>query len=207
VVPAGFREDLFHDDAASPREPRSLLYVGKYSHAKGLPQLLDAFERLDDIHLHVAGDGSGDEAEALRARMTGMNSVTLHGQVNQSRLAELMRGAEICVLPSYYEGVPLVLVEAAACGCKVVATDLPGVVEQIVPVLGRKLTLVESPEMDGIDTPLEKALPAFVDRLAAALKTSLESAGRPVDVTALGWGSIFARVESIWTQLAASRNR
>lgn len=207
VVPAGFREDLFHDEATSSRESRSLLYVGKYSHAKGLPQLLDAFERLNGVHLHVAGDGSGAEAEALRERMADMNGVTLHGQVDQSRLAELMRKSEICVLPSYYEGVPLVLVEAAACGCKVVSTALPGVVEQIAPVLGPALTLVEPPAMDGIDTPSERALPEFVDGLTSAIERSLESAALPGDVAALGWGSIFARVESIWKDLTAAQAR
>ena len=46
-----------------------------------------------------------------------------------------MRRCAVCVLPSFYEGVPLVLVEAAACGCRIVATALPGVIEQIAPYL------------------------------------------------------------------------
>ena len=37
------------------------------------------------------------------------------------------------VLPSFYEGVPLVLAEAAACGCRLVATALPGVREALAP--------------------------------------------------------------------------
>ena len=50
--------------------------------------------------------------------------VTMHGQLDQPALADLMRRCAVCVLPSFYEGVPLVLVEAAACGCRLVSTDL-----------------------------------------------------------------------------------
>jgi len=203
LVPAGFREDLFHEGDADSREARSLLYVGKYSHAKGLPQLLDAFEMLSDACLHVAGDGSGEEAEALRARMRAMDRVVLHGQVDQARLGDLMRAAEVCVLPSFYEGVPLVLVEAAACGCKVVATALAGVVEQIAPVLGARLTPVACPPMDAIDTPAAQALPAFVERLARALEASLASDPAPVDVSVFGWRGVFERVEKLSSTLIA----
>mgnify|MGYP000532501899 CR=1 FL=1 len=44
---------------------------------------------------------------------------------DQPALAELMRRCAVLVLPSFYEGVPLVLAEARACGCRLVATDLP----------------------------------------------------------------------------------
>ena len=73
VVGAGYRDDLFHARGRLPLSPPRLLYVGKYSAAKGLPQLLDAFERLrrtrPGLVLEVAGSGGGAEADALRARM------------------------------------------------------------------------------------------------------------------------------------------
>ena len=50
-------------------------------------------------------------------------AVTLHGQLNQPQLAVLMRRCGVCVLPSFYEGLPLVLIEAAACGCRIVAAE------------------------------------------------------------------------------------
>jgi len=213
VVGAGYREDLFHVGGRDPDCAPALLYIGKYSAAKGLPQLLDAFERLVDgsprLRLHIAGDGSGDEAEALRERMTAMSPrVVLHGHVGQAELAELMRRATVCVLPSFYEGLPLVLVEALACGCRLVATDLPGVVEELAPRIGAALELVDLPAMSGVDTPVPAALPAFVDRLTTALSRALDAPplGDPTEtfpeaLDAFTWGAVFDRIERLWRRV------
>lgn len=211
VVGAGYREDLFSHEGDGVREPR-LLYVGKYSLAKGLPWLLDVVERLaarfEGLTLEVAGSGGGEEAEALRHRMEGMSPrVVLHGQLDQASLAFLMRTSRVCVLPSFYEGVPLVLVEAAASGCHLVSTALPGVNEQIAPFLGDALELVDLPRLRNVDTPFEQDLPAFEAALEAALERSLrrgeqgplhlaESAREPFT-----WGAVFRRIETIWRGL------
>ena len=130
VVGAGYRDDLFHLTERKPADPPRLIYVGKYSAAKGLPWLLDAVERLaaerPGFELHVVGSGTGAEADALRERMERMAPlVKLHGTLSQDDLAELLRACRAFVLPSFYEGVPLVVVEALACGCRPVATDVP----------------------------------------------------------------------------------
>jgi glycosyltransferase involved in cell wall biosynthesis len=187
--------------------------VGKYAAAKGLPWLLDAIERVHDggldFELHIAGDGSGDEAEALRSRMSAMAPlVTLHGQIPQRELAQLMRQCDVCVLPSFYEGLPLVLVEAFACGCRLVATALPGIVENLAPALGDGLELVDPPSMAGIDTPVAADLPHFTANLAVALERSLSSdplgdpaITRPESLEAFKWGAVFQRVEKVWIEL------
>lgn len=208
VVGAGYRDDLFHprgrDEVACSRR---LIYVGKYSAAKGLPWLLDAVERLPGIELHVAGSGSGPEAAELERRMQGMARVKLHGHLDQPALAELMRRCAVCVLPSFYEGVPLVLVEAMACGCRLVATQLPGVVDQLAPHLGDALELVPLPRLDGVDTPHRADLPAFVERLGEALERALIrppllGSQRAIDLARslepFAWGAVFRRVERVW---------
>jgi glycosyltransferase involved in cell wall biosynthesis len=211
VVGAGYRDDLFH--AVGRAAPgRAIAYVGKLSAAKGLPQLLDAFERLGDGSiLHVVGDGGvgSGEAARLRARIeaTGSRAVN-HGILPQAELAGLLRRCDVCALPSFYEGLPLVLVEAFACGCRVVATDLPGVVDELAPHLGTALRLVRTPRLVGPDVPVAADLPAFVDALEAALRASL--ADPPVDTAAPGfaaalapfmWRAVFSRVEAIWRAL------
>jgi glycosyltransferase involved in cell wall biosynthesis len=209
VVGAGYREDLFHrsDDGADPTT--SLLFIGKYSAAKGLPWLLDAFEHLAarrrGLELHIAGDGSGDEADSLRRRMTALGpDVVLHGQLSQPELAQLMRRSRVCVLPSFYEGLPLVLVEALACGCRLVATELPGVVNELAPRLGTALEMVALPDMIGVDTPADDGLPAFVDRLADALDRSLDAPRLGDQTDALRpftWQAVFDRIERVWKEV------
>ena len=220
VVGAGYREDLFHArdvarDGFEGRENR-LLYIGKYAAAKGLPWLLDAFERLlaarPGLELHVAGSGAGDQADQLRERMTSLApAVVLHGQIDQAALARLMRRCSVCVLPSFYEGVPLVLVEALACGCRLVATDLPGVRSEIAPAVGDVLAGVPLPRLVSVDLPREEDLPRFVEDLTAAIELTLAKPALGGPLLSLAgaldrftWSSVFRRVEAIWNSLVAS---
>ncbi|MCG3184538.1 MAG: D-inositol-3-phosphate glycosyltransferase [Planctomycetes bacterium] len=207
VIGAGYREEIFHSGGRNHESGPTILYAGKYSHAKGLPWLLDAVERLSvllpEVTLHVAGTGSGQEAELLRARMQGMNCVKLHGQVDQKQLAELMRNTSVFVLPSFYEGLPLVLVEAVACGCRLVATDTPGVVHDLAPQLGEAIELVRLPRLEGPDTPVQADLPEFTNDLEAALHRALHKGPLPDDLELkpFTWNAVFQRVEHIWLEL------
>jgi alpha-maltose-1-phosphate synthase len=209
VVGAGYREDLFHARGRTPDVGANLVYVGKYSHAKGLPWLLDALESLavghPSVTLHVAGSGAGPEADALRQRMKALSPrVVLHGQLSQAQLADLLRRCRVCVLPSLYEGVPLVLAEALACGCHLVSTRLPGVVNQLAPHLGPWLELVDLPPMRTIDTPEPNHTEAFAQRLTQSLDAALSmpSARPPPDALApFTWKAVFERVEAVWWDL------
>jgi glycosyltransferase involved in cell wall biosynthesis len=209
VVGAGYRDDLFHPAVHDPGRQPSLLYIGKYAAAKGLPQLLEAVERIatrrPDVVLHVAGDGSGVEAESLRSAMAAMAPrVVLHGQLDQADLADLMRRSTVCVLPSYYEGLPLVLVEALACGCRLVATALPGIADELAPKLGDALELVDPPSMASVDTPAPDSVPEFVDRLAGAVDRALDAppVGEKSDILqTFTWRAVFLRIEDVWRRL------
>jgi glycosyltransferase involved in cell wall biosynthesis len=219
VVGAGYREDLFHCRGRHSKRKPALLYIGKYSAAKGVPWLLDAFERVlardPAIRLHVAGGGAGEEADALRSRMDRMApAVVQHGQLAQPELADLTRNCTVCVLPSFYEGLPLVLVEALACGCRLVATDLPGIMEELAPRLGDALATVELPRLETVDRPRPDDLPAFVDRLEETLESALNAPalGDPMDsmpeaLTHFTWARVFNRVEEIWRRLVARSAR
>ena len=208
VTGAGYRDELFFPGSTPAPGTGELLYIGKYSAAKGLPWLLDAVERLSVDHpglrLHVAGSGAGPEADKLRRRMENLSPVVVrHGQLDQAALANLMRRCGICVLPSFYEGVPLVLVEAAACGCRIVSTALPGVIEQISPHLGDRLDLVPLPRLTGVDQPVPEDLPGFVDDLVVSLCGALEAGTQvaPPDLARFTWDAVFGRMEKIWREM------
>jgi len=217
VVGAGYQDATFHANRRPPDCGASLLYVGKYSHAKGLPQLLDAVDRLaerrSDLVLHVAGDGAGAEAEALRSRMAAMAPrVTMHGQLDQPALADLMRRCALFVLPSFYEGLPLVLIEALACGCRVVCSDLPGVRKGFGPGAEGAFDRVPLPRLIGVDTPAPEDLPAFVNKLVATVESNLDrprgdSATQRVNdlLKHFTWAAVFQRIERVWLELASSQ--
>ena len=132
VVGAGYNQNLFYPEAKSSPNPVEIVYVGKLSRAKGVPWLLKALARL--LHqpwlLHLIGGGTGEEKEEVLALAQPLASrVVIHGPLHQDGMAAILRKAHIAVLPSFFEGLPLVVLEALAAGCRVVATALPGVVE------------------------------------------------------------------------------
>lgn len=205
VAGAGYRQDLFHPgDSTADRDPAAIVYAGKYSAAKGLPWLLDAVDRLAqrrEVTLHIAGAGGGDEGAALRARMDASPHVRVHGMLSQPELAALLRRSTVFTLPSMYEGLPLVLIEAIACGCRAVATDLPGTRELSAHLNPELLTLVETPQRVHVDQPVTEDLPRFVDSLQRALETALD-AGPATSATDLlapfTWDAVFDRVQAVW---------
>jgi glycosyltransferase involved in cell wall biosynthesis len=113
-----------------------------------------------------------------------------------------------------YEGLPLVLVEAFACGCRLVATALQGIVDNLAPALGDALDLVQPPTMEGIDTPVADEMPEFTARLGAAIRRSLDAEplgdpamSRPRAVSQFTWEAVFKRVEAIWLDLLGLASR
>jgi len=213
LVAAGYRDDLFHARGRAPASPGRLLYVGKLAAAKGLPQLLDAFEHLGrrhpELRMDIVGGGSGEESDALRRRISAARpAVAMHGPLPQPQLADLMRRSRSCVLPSFYEGLPLVLVEALACGCRLVATGLPGVVEQLAPYLGGAMDLVPLPRIVDADRPHPDDLPLFVMDLERAIERSIARpplgdprTTMPGALDGFTWAAVFGRVESVWRDL------
>ncbi len=208
IVGAGYNEDIFHPSDVAARRPDKVVYAGKLSHAKGLPWLLDAVDRVATVRpiaLYVAGGGVGEEADALRVRMDAMSTVTALGAVSQYRLAAELGDAAVFVLPSMYEGLPLVLIEAAACGCRLVSSDLPGVAE-LAPGLRGILERVEMPALAGPDEPIVDDLPAFVAHLGGAIDGALDagpidSAGLDRRLAPFTWDAVFARIETVWREL------
>lgn len=110
--------------------------VGRLVRAKGILELLDAFEslahRFPDSWLSLVGDGP-----LKRMVEDRIGSGTLSGRVYMARarpqteVAEWMNAADVFALASHAEGLPNVVLEAMACACPVVATDVGGVSEAV----------------------------------------------------------------------------
>jgi len=101
------------------------LFVGRLSEEKGLATLIDAWHDLD-IPLKVAGIGP------LESELTHLKNSTVIalGRLDQDSVQKEMRKAAFLVMPSkWYEGFPMVLVEAFSQGLPVVASRLGGMAE------------------------------------------------------------------------------
>jgi glycosyltransferase involved in cell wall biosynthesis len=115
VVGAGHNDRLFKPQEKPTPGPVQLVYAGKLSCAKGVPWFLRALSKIHALpwRLHLVGGGSGAERQAcLRLADELGDRVKVHGAVNQQDLAAIMRQSHIFILPSFYEGLPLVVLEA-----------------------------------------------------------------------------------------------
>jgi glycosyltransferase involved in cell wall biosynthesis len=128
-----------------------LVFVGRLAPVKGLRVLLEALETLlpELPHLHLVLVGDGPDRARLEAAAADLGpAVTFTGYLSQKDVAQAMQAADICVLPSFAEGVPVVLMEALASGKPVIATQVAGVGELVED--GRSGYLVSPGDMAGL---------------------------------------------------------
>jgi glycosyltransferase involved in cell wall biosynthesis len=105
------------------------LYVGRLDHLKGVETLLTSLEGVRECALAIVGDGPERGKLELQARPLG-DRVTFLGQ--RLDIETLMASADLLVLPSRTEGLPVVVLEAMAAGLPVVATSVGGIPEAVV---------------------------------------------------------------------------
>ena len=121
-------------DGPAPEAAAHLLFVGRLAAVKGVPVLLEALQGLIADHpgLRLTLVGDGPERAALEARAQGLgHHVDFVGYRSQDEVAALLREATALVLPSFAEGLPVVLMEALAARVPVVATRIAGVGELV----------------------------------------------------------------------------
>lgn len=166
----------------APREGAPhLLFVGRLAAVKGVPVLFEALQQLDMPDLRVTLIGDGPERAGLEREVAerGLSDVVeFAGYRNQTEVAEALREADALVLPSFAEGVPVVLMEAMASARPVVTTQIAGVPE-----------LVE----DGVSGRLVP--PGDVDALAEALREVLCDAGLRARMGAAGRAKVCAEFD------------
>jgi glycosyltransferase involved in cell wall biosynthesis len=179
IAGAGYDESLFYLGKKPDPDPVQLVYAGKLSNAKGVPWFLRALQsiRSPAWQLNLLGSGSGEEkAQCLTMAKELGEKVRIHGALPQKGLAKIMRHSHILVLPSFFEGLPLVVLEGLASGCRIVATDLPGTRE----ILGNSETdfinLVSTPRLRFIDQPYRKDEYAFEQNLKNVLQQQIDAA-------------------------------
>jgi glycosyltransferase involved in cell wall biosynthesis len=144
--------------ASAPR--KGLLFLGSWLHRKGtldlVPAASEALARHPEEHLTIAGCHAGPETilsefpAAIRPRIRVLPRI----DGNQA-LIDIYRSHSVFVLPSYFEGQPLVMIEAAAMGLAIVTTPICGMRDFIVA------------DQNGVTVPVGEpsALAAALDRL------------------------------------------
>jgi glycosyltransferase involved in cell wall biosynthesis len=127
VIPNGVDLTRFNCAERTLHSRPRLLFVGRLSVQKNVMLLLRALAGVSaDFETTLVGNGEleGDLRQAVAD--LGLLNVEFHGRADGAELVELYHSADVFVLPSDREGMPLVLLEALAMGLPIVATDVPG---------------------------------------------------------------------------------
>lgn len=210
IAGAGYNDRLFYLENKPTSDPVQIVYAGKLSNAKGVPWLLRVLGSIESPpwKLHLLGSGSGGEKEyCLKLAAELGEKVEIHGAVPQPELAGIMRQSHILVLPSFFEGLPLVILEGLASGCRVVATDLPGTNELVGDAEAEFISLVKTPRLRFIDQPYQEDESEFEQNLQTSLQKQINAAyhGEPVDMSSIRdrldsytWAGVFKKANQAY---------
>lgn len=180
-IGAGYNDKIFypvkkyekHDDV-------KILYAGKFDESKGFYELIKAFRLLEKkdtkVELELIGNLKEEDRPRVESLVGDSKRIRIYNAVDQVHLGEIMRHKDIFVLPSYFEGLGLIAVEALGSGLRVVATEIEGLIE----FLGEKINnseiieYVKMPTIYDTDKAVEEEKPAFVERLVETLEVMIE---------------------------------
>src|SRR6476469_4208482 len=184
---------------------RYALFVGRITRQKGVMHLLAAAEQLPaDVGLVLCAGAPDTPAERqqvadavveLQQRRGGI--VWIEAMLPREQLVPLITGATVFVVPSVYEPLGIVNLEAAACGTAVVASDVGGIPEVVDD--GRTGLLVHyDPEDPGA---FEAGLAARIAELVAdpARAAAMGAAGRERVLAEFGWSAIAQQTVEVYT--------
>jgi glycosyltransferase involved in cell wall biosynthesis len=183
---------------AVPEETDYILCLGRLEiFQKGLDTLVDAVSRLAaerPVRLLMAGTGKDETAlQSLVRERRLEEAVTFLGRVEGQQKVDCLRRSLFCVMPSRYEGWPIVAVEAAACAKPVVGAAVPGVTEAVLHE--RTGLLVQPEDPDDLAAGLARLLDDD------ALRRTLGRQAREW-ATEFTWDRIAERQEAVYDRVA-----
>lgn len=188
-----------------PAPPVRVVYGGRLLWSKGIRELVDAARMLRTrrvpVEVVLVGDPDPENPESIPA--DAVKSWVLDGLVRHERwtddMTSVWRDAHMAVMPSYREGLPKALLEAAACGRAMVATDVAGCRE--IARDGVNALLV--PPRDA------GALADAIEKLAqdAPLRARFGAAGREIVVNEFAESIVVKETLALYRSLCATESR
>lgn len=177
IDPADLPPEPVRDAAAGARQ---IVCVGRLSPEKGQAGLLDALGRLvadrPELRLTLVGDGPEQAALVARAALMGLEGrVSFAGRLDEGATLAAIAASDLLVLPSFMEGLPIVLMEAMALGVPVIASRVAGIPELVID--GETGLLVDPANWAALATAIDRLAgdPALATRLAAAARAKVSA--------------------------------
>ena len=190
-IGAGYNDKIFYPvEKYEKHDNVKILYAGKFDESKGFYELIKAFRLLEKkdtkVELELIGNLKEEDRPRVESLVGDSKRIRIYNAVDQVHLGEIMRHKDIFILPSYFEGLGLIAVEALGSGLRVVATEIEGLIE----FLGEKINnseiieYVKMPTIYDTDKAVEEEKPAFVERLVGALEVMIERTRKEREIPA-----------------------
>ena len=153
-----------------PGEPVRLLYAGRLSAVKNVGPIIEAAVGWEkDCTLDILGDG--EEREMLEEKAHGSERIRFRGAVTPDEVQKVMGEADMLVMNSTFEGIPMIILEAVSTGLPVVTTDVGGIKEVLTYGLDSEVT---DGSVQGIRDAMERVLSDYARHSRAAWEKSLQ---------------------------------
>jgi glycosyltransferase involved in cell wall biosynthesis len=172
VIPCGLEFDRRENDHIQTGiSSRRFVFVGRICKEKGLLKLIEAArilaERGVDYEIVLAGDGEMRSEIESNIQHHGLGSkIRITGWISNSEVQRQIAAARIFILPSFAEGLPVVIMEAMALRRPVISTFVGGIPELVID--GRTGWLVPAGDEQALATAMEASLSAthgFLERM------------------------------------------
>lgn len=156
-VPEAFAKFLTLEPEARPLK---VVYIGAVNHAqKGVLYLPDIFRSLAGQNIPITLDivGDGPDLQRLRSAVSdfGSGEIFFHGVQPNEKALQILDNSDVLIMPSHFEGLPLVLLEAMSRGVVPVVSLLPGCTDFVVSQ-GQEGFLVPIGDIDGFASAINK---------------------------------------------------
>jgi glycosyltransferase involved in cell wall biosynthesis len=194
IIPNATRTVDFRDSNIM-EQAANILFLGRLGVRKGVPELVRALASLGSKsgwRATLAGDGAVSDTRAEVERAGLGDRISVPGWVGPAQVEALLRGANILVLPSFSENLPMSVIEALAHGAAVVCTPVGALPELIEHE--RTGLIVEPGDVEG----LASALGRLIDD--PELRQRLGENGRSLHRTRLAIENCAERLVAIWTE-------
>ena len=180
-IGAGYNEKIFYPAEKYEKQDNvKILYAGKFDESKGFYELIKAFRLLEkkdaNVELELIGNLKEEDRPRVEALVGDSKRIKIYNAVDQAHLGEIMRHKDIFILPSYFEGLGLIAVEALGSGLRVVATEIEGLIEFLGDKINNSeiIEYIAMPTIYDTDKAVEEEKPAFVNRIVGALELMIE---------------------------------
>ncbi|NUB44936.1 glycosyltransferase [Fertoebacter nigrum] len=195
VVHCGIEPAKFPESAPLPASGARLVAIGRLAEQKGFALLVEALalSQAPGLHLTLVGDGPLRPALEAAIAAHGLGGqVTLTGWADEARVRAELAAAHALILPSFAEGLPMVVMEAMAAGRPVIATMIAGVPELVLP--GETGWLVPAGDAAALAGAMDALAATAPERLAAMGQAARARvlARHDIDVEAAKLAALFA---------------